>query len=231
MITTMIHGEDSPWMLMELDWSNLVKNISAKVYTKGHVFYEQNEVAENVFVVDKGRVALGILNNDGSSRTIITLDEGCIFGNLSLFDDRANSCRAFVVSDTISVFVLPKSLVLERIENDSTLMHNMLLESNRTNRILIKQLELMHCRNAESIVCFFIVHLVNQYSEIYNFQDGCYKCITMRFTHQDIADVTGLSRVSVSNILSSLIKERILEKRDKKYVILNQEALEQKIKI
>lgn len=221
--------EDSPWMLMELDWSHLTDGKTARTYKKGYIFYEQDEESNFVYVIKRGRVALRILDIDGGSRTIITLDEGCIFGNLSLFDDRANSCRAISVSDTVEVYALQKSFVLECMNRDPLLMQNMLLESNRVNRILTNQLKLMTFRNAESIVCFYLMHMANQYSEVQTCSDGEHKRITMKFTHQDIADVTGLSRVSVSNIISSLVKQGILDKSEKRYVLLKQEEMESKI--
>ena len=224
-----IQAEDSPWMLMEIDWSSLTDGINPRTFRKGHVFYEQDEVSDSVFIVDKGRVALRIFTTDGDARTIITLDSGCIFGNLSLFDDRANSCRAITVSDEVSVYTLPKAVVINRIYEDSALMHNMLLESNRVNRILTKQLELMTFRNAESIVCFYLMHMANQYSEDHITSEGSRKRITMKFTHQDIADVTGLSRVCVSNIISSLMKSGILEKTDKGYILTSLQDLQDKV--
>lgn len=231
MAEKVIRPEDSPWMLMEIDWSSLTDGLSIKTFKKGHVFYEQDEASDYVYIVDKGRVALRIFTTEGDARTIITLDEGCIFGNLSLFDDRANSCRAVSVSDEVSIFIIPKHQVIKKINEDVNLMHNMLLESNRVNRILTKQMELMSFRNAECIVSFYLMHMANLYSEEAFDGDSGMKKLTMKFTHQDIADVTGLSRVCVSNVLSALMKEGILDKQEGSYILKNQAALEDKARV
>lgn len=231
MAERVIRPEDSPWMLMEIDWTSLTDGISPKTFKKGHVFYEQDEASDYVYIVDKGRVALRIFTTEGDARTIITLDAGCIFGNLSLFDDRANSCRAVSVSDEVSIFIIPKHQVIKKINEDANLMHNMLLESNRVNRILTKQMELMSFRNAECIVSFYLMHMANLYSEEAFDGDSGMKKLTMKFTHQDIADVTGLSRVCVSNVLSALMKEGILDKQEGSYILKNQAALEDKARV
>lgn len=231
MAERVIRPEDSPWMLMEIDWTSLTDGINPKTFKKGHVFYEQDEASDYVYIVDKGRVALRIFTTEGDARTIITLDEGCIFGNLSLFDDRANSCRAVSVSDEVSIFIIPKHQVIKKINEDANLMHNMLLESNRVNRILTKQMELMSFRNAECIVSFYLMHMANLYSEEAFDGDSGMKKLTMKFTHQDIADVTGLSRVCVSNVLSALMKEGILDKQEGSYILKNQAALEDKARV
>lgn len=231
MAERVIRPEDSPWMLMEIDWSSLTDGINPKTFKKGHVFYEQDEASDYVYIVDKGRVALRIFTTEGDARTIITLDEGCIFGNLSLFDDRANSCRAVSVSDEVSIFIIPKHQVIRKINEDANLMHNMLLESNRVNRILTKQMELMSFRNAECIISFYLMHMANLYSEDSSDGDGEKRKLTMKFTHQDIADVTGLSRVCVSNVISTLMKEDILMKADGAYVLADLNALKTKARV
>lgn len=231
MAERILRPEDSPWMLMNIDWSALTDEFQPKTYRKGHVFYEQDEASGYVYIVDKGRVALRIFTTEGDARTIITLDEGCIFGNLSLFDDRANSCRAVSVSDEVSVYIIPKPYVIRKINEDMALMHNMLLESNRVNRILTKQMELMSFRNAECIVSFYLMHMANLYSEEHVDGEGGHRKLTMKFTHQDIADVTGLSRVCVSNVISDLMKEGILEKQEGTYILKDAKALEAKARV
>ena len=231
MAERVIRPEDSPWMLMEIDWSSLTDGLNPKTFKKGHVFYEQDEASDYVYIVERGRVALRIFTTEGDARTIITLDAGCIFGNLSLFDDKANSCRAVSVSDEASVYIIPKPHVIRRINEDANLMHNMLLESNRVNRILTKQMELMSFRNAECIISFYLMHMANLYSENSSGGDGSERRLTMKFTHQDIADVTGLSRVCVSNVLSALMKEGIMDKQEGSYILRDSEALEKKARV
>lgn len=231
MIDRMLRPEDSPWMLMEIDWSSLTDGFQPKVFKKGHLFYEQDEASDFVYIVDKGRVALRIFGTEGDTRTIITLDAGCIFGNLSLFDDRENSCSAVSVSDEISVYVIPKHFVVQKINEDASLMHNMLLESNRVNRILTKQMELMSFRNAECIVSFYLLHMANLYSEENSTGRGSLRTLTMKFTHQDIADVTGLSRVCVSNVISSLMKSDIIKKQGGSYILKDLDALKAKARV
>ncbi len=226
-----LRAEDSPWMLMEIDWTSLTQGLRPALFKKGHVFYEQDETSDYVFIVNEGRVALRIFTAEGDARTIITLDKGCIFGNLSLFDDQANSCLAISVSDEVSVFTLSKKTVLKRIEEDPYLMHNMLLESNRVNRILTKQMELMTFRNAENIVSFYLMHMANQYSETVHIGENEHKIITMKFTHQDISDVTGLSRVCVSNVISHLMKKEVIKGKEKGRVLSDMKKLKDRLKI
>ncbi len=225
MISREYHLEDSPWIRMDLNWDPLTQGIRAKHYEKGHVFYVEEESCPNVFIVKQGRVALHINSSDGRMKTVLTLDKGSIFGNLSLFDARANACGATLVSDTGEVYTVPKAIVLEKMETDPSIASNIMLENTRIIRVMIRQLELVSFEGSKAIVCFYLLHLAHQYLDENRRDDG-QTHIRMRFTHQDIADVTGLSRVSVSHVMSDLVKEHILEKKQGYYSIMNLKELE-----
>lgn len=132
------YHEDSPWIKMpQLDWSPLTAGHSTTHYDRGHIFYDQQEYCDNVFVIKRGRVAMCLCTPEGNLRITMVLDKGCIFGNQSILDGNPNSCQAEVVSDNAEIFVLSKQEVKEKLHQDPRLAYNMLLQSNRINRMLI----------------------------------------------------------------------------------------------
>ena len=66
-----------------------------------------------------------------------------------------------------------------------------------------------------------LVNLSRRYGE--SEERGVRICI--RFTHQDVANLIHVSRVTVSNVFHILIKQGILEKRDGKWWIKKPELL------
>ena len=53
------YQEDSPWVEMkELNWSPLTEGQPGKQFFKGHIFYNQQEHCQNVFIIRRGRVAM-----------------------------------------------------------------------------------------------------------------------------------------------------------------------------
>ena len=215
---------DSPWIDMShLDWGPLTDERYARHFFRGHIFYGQQEYSENVFIIKRGRVAMCLCTPEGDMRNTMVLDAGCMFGNQTLFDGNPNSCQAEVVSDEADVYVIPKEEASSRIRDNFQMTHNILMQSNRINRMLLTQIELMSFHHSEGRVCFYLLHLAEQYSEEKNGQ----KLLYIRFTHQDIAEITGLSRVCVSNIISGLVKDRILMKKSGLYYVVQMDALRQ----
>ena len=212
---------DSPWIDMShLDWGPLTDERYARHFFRGHIFYGQQEYSENVFIIKRGRVAMCLCTPEGDMRNTMVLDAGCMFGNQTLFDGSPNSCQAEVVSDEADVYVIPKEEASSRIRDNFQMTHNILMQSNRINRMLLTQIELMSFHHSEGRVCFYLLHLAEQYSEEKNGQ----KLLYIRFTHQDIAEITGLSRVCVSNIISGLVKDRILMKKSGLYYVVQMDA-------
>ena len=213
---------DSPWIDMShLDWGPLTDERYARHFFRGHIFYGQQEYSENVFIIKRGRVAMCLCTPEGDMRNTMVLDAGCMFGNQTLFDGSPNSCQAEVVSDEADVYVIPKEEASSRIRDNFQMTHNILMQSNRINRMLLTQIELMSFHHSEGRVCFYLLHLAEQYSEEKNGQ----KLLYIRFTHQDIAEITGLSRVCVSNIISGLVKDRILMKKSGLYYVVQMLSL------
>lgn len=210
---------------MDLNWDMLTDGFNPKKFHKGYIFYNQQELCEDVFIIKSGRVGMHICSPEGSIRTSMILDKGCIFGNQTLFDSRPNSCLAEAVSDEgTEVYILPKKLVQRKLQEDPSVGYNMLIQSNRMNRVLLTQMALMSFLSSECRVCFFLLHMANQYA----FERNDCKYMNMRFTHQQIATFAGLSRVRVSNIISGLVKEGILKKSSANYQIMDYDRLRDK---
>ena len=154
---------DSPWIDMShLDWGPLTDERYARHFFRGHIFYGQQEYSENVFIIKRGRVAMCLCTPEGDMRNTMVLDAGCMFGNQTRFDGSPNSCQAEVVSDEADVYVIPKEEASSRIRDNFQMTHNILMQSNRINRMLLTQIELMSFHHSEGRVCFYLLHLAEQ---------------------------------------------------------------------
>lgn len=217
------YQEDSPWVEMKgLSWLPLTQGQVCKHFPKGHILYNQQEFSDDVYIVKHGRVAMCLCTPNGGMRIAVILNDECMFGHQTLFDNNPNSCQAQVISDEgASIYIIPKAFVQEKIKMDYNIVYNMLTQSNKINRMLLAQIELMSFQRSESRVCFYLMHMADQYS----YQDGKQKILHLHFTHQDIADTSGLSRVCVSNVISGLIKDNILLKKAGTYMVIDIEKL------
>lgn len=218
--------EYSPWVVLDHEWKELTEGYDLCCYTKGHTFFSAGESCEDVYLLSSGRVAMNFALERERIRTVVVLDRGCIFGN-SEWQDMDGLFAATVMSDEAYVYCIPKQVADEILNNNNKLIRQILIQSNRMNRILIKQLELLNVRDAKKRVAFHLVNLANQYYEIERTGDEEKKVLIFQFTHQELSEAACLSREAVSKVLSQFTKEGILKRWTKhRYIVLDEEALE-----
>ena len=220
--SSQILESSSPW----LDGDDCVlyeyfHEFPEKRFKKGYVFYSQEENSEYVYFIHEGRVCLSVDNSNGEAKGIFIADKGFIFGKLSLFDTLPNSCCAIVVSDIASVIVVPKARFSDLLSSDPRFSQKIMEMMAKTIRSLISQIRVMTFDSAKAKVNYALYHLVHQYSV----KEGDNLRINMTFTHQEIGELVGLSRVSVSNILSQMVKEGTISKKGGFYYVSDKNAI------
>lgn len=216
----------SPWINMhEIDWSDFIKEIQPRAVKKGKILYMEHENPEHVFLIKEGRAALSITSDEKEERIVFIADAGMMIGKLSVIDCMPNSCCATVISDEALIYFIPKRRFQEKMDKDLRFCQNVLQLMTKTIRILLLQIKLLTFDNSMTRVCYALIHLVQQYSS--RTDDGDKILIT--FTHEEIGELTGLSRVSVSNILSGMMKDGIIQKKQGFYYVKDIDAIFSKI--
>jgi len=167
-----------------------------------------------VYLVDSGRVELYIINSEGNKKIIGICDMGGIFGEIQLFDNKPNHCTSRVCKDAW-IYKIYKDDFLNLIFNNKNLMA-VTLESLATKlRILYTQVEFLSFKTSTAKVALILISMCKDFGIKYGDE---YK-LNITFTHNDIANMTGLSRVSVSNIIINLMNLGVLRKEKNDYYI------------
>jgi len=212
--------ETCPWInFTDYDWSCLTKNLQPFFFKKNEMIYQQQDITEFVYIVNKGRVCISLIGNSGEEKSFFVAEVGCIFGEISVIDDQPNICYAMAVTDT-HIYKVAKRVFLKEL-NFNVEFSNMVLKLvvKKTN-LLVYQIKQLLFNDANYRVYSSILYLVKSNSKP---SENGYE-LTLKFTHQEMAHLTGLSRVSVSNILLSLTAQGILDKEDG-YIVINDISL------
>jgi CRP-like cAMP-binding protein len=205
----------SPWLKIDdYNWDSLTKGKKSLAYKKNDVIYHQQTYTDFVYLVKSGRVRLSIYSKDGREKSLFIADKNCLFGELSAFDNLPNHATAMAVADS-EVYHIPKTLFIECLKVDHDLSLKTIEILARKNRLLAAQIEDLSFNDAYTRVAIALIKLSLSYSS--DCSDG--NKLEIKFTHQEMANLLGLSRVSVSKIMSDFIKLSILEKKDG-YIVL-----------
>jgi CRP-like cAMP-binding protein len=77
-------------------------------------------------------------------------------------------------------------------------------------------MEILHCRHAESSLLQLLTWLAKRFGQ--EVEQG--KLIDLRLTHQDIAELIGLTRVTVTRVLSDLEKQGMIQRQERHFIVL-----------
>jgi CRP/FNR family cyclic AMP-dependent transcriptional regulator len=83
--------------------ADLRAQAQSRSYARNEVLFHQGDPASELFVVDRGRVAIAQRSGDGRESVAAVLDAGALFGELGLFDDSPRSADARALIDTTVV--------------------------------------------------------------------------------------------------------------------------------
>ena len=184
-------------------------------YHSHDLIYMQEDDANNLYLITKGRVRVYVINPDGAETTLEIIGKGRIFGESSFLQ---NSSRPTTVS------------AIDEVELISCHLDQLYPYLNESKDLTISLLQLM------SQTCDYLSALVkkaytyNRYEKIASFLleqisfDNTNQNI-IPYTHEEIASLVGLSRVTTTKVLNEFVKQKYIINEYKKVIVINKKAL------
>ncbi len=193
-----------------------------KKIRKGDFVYLPNDIHNKVYVVKSGRIKVGTYSGRGKEMVKAILRKGEIFGELRLINKHQNNEFAQAI-DNVEVYVIPlvrmRDLIHRNVEFSFKIMEIIADRLNDTQR----RLELQLFKDTKSRVIQFMLDL----AESRGVRVGYEIAVREFFTHQEIANITGTSRQTVTSILNELRAENLIYCNHKRLLIRDKERLEE----
>ncbi len=168
-------------------WNVLESSHTARPYAKNQMIYWQDSPADEFYYLKRGKVKIFISSENGMEKTLTILESGTIFGEASFFDGkpRVSSAKTLVHSEIITV---TRQSLLGCFRREPQLAMNLLTYLSETIRMLSAQVNTMTFLQADQRLARLLLTLA---------ANG-----TVHATHEDLAELAGVSRVTVSRVLS-----------------------------
>lgn len=196
------------------DLAGLARLAVERRYRKGTVIFFENDPGDALYVVKVGHVKIYRVAEDGREKSLVLLGPGEFFGELALLDSEPRSAVAEALSPTV-LFVLGRTgfvnLVLERPQ----IALQALRVLSRRLRQTDAQLMDVIFHDVRSRVIRTLYHLAEQHGV----DEPQGRRINLKLTHQEIANLAGTSRETVTRTLASLQDERRIT-FDRRYIVV-----------
>jgi len=164
--------------------------------------------------VDKGLVKFYILNSAGKERIIFLGSQGQFLSGLGRVNEE---CRLYLQAkqDSRVLFFEEKDLQknLEQGRTEKDLIESLFKQMN----FLVREIKDLTFNNFSARLAGLLVYLVEEFGKK-----------ELLFSHQEIADMLGVSRVTVTRVLGDFAKEGLIDKKRKKVTVRDISGLKMK---
>ena len=173
---------------------------------KGTFLYQEGSPANEVFIIQSGKIKISKITPDGRELTLRLCSTGELIGELSMFCPTSKYLLNAKVIESGEVAVIYKDELERRLEIDSRLaIEFMRWESNQNRKMQTKFRDLV-LHGKKGALYSTLIRLTNSYGQ--KTPNGI--LIDLPLTNQELANFCGTSREVVNRMLSDLRKNHVL---------------------
>ncbi|MDP6202093.1 MAG: Crp/Fnr family transcriptional regulator [Candidatus Marinimicrobia bacterium] len=194
--------------LSDSDLTKIATKMVSREYEKGQIILLEESMGETFFIITRGTVKVTRLSDDGREVILAILGESDFFGEMSLLDGEGRSAN-IVVNENAEVMTLSRRDFLECLESYPKIAIALLEELAVRLRKSDQQIESLSLSDSEQRIGITLIRLAEEQGTI---KRGNVIVHNLPF-QQDIANMAGTSRETVSRTLK-LLEDKKLVKRD-----------------
>lgn len=192
---------------------------------KGEHIFRTGSLGENVYILKQGRAKIYGLSQTGKEVILWFCLPGEIFGLAEIPHGAPREVSA-VASTNSEVLAIRRDRFKQFLLEHSDAAFSLIDLLSSRMRMLGALLLAMATEEVQSRVAKLLLGLMTRYRGACDLHEGCnHQKIDLRLTHQEIADMIGTSRQSVSALLADWKQTGILFVHDHAIYVQNEQAL------
>ena len=207
------------WDLSEEELGYISEKMIARHYESGQFIFLEDSEGEQCFFVVQGSVKVTRLSNDGREVILAMLNEGDFFGEMALLDGESRSANVIALEKT-EVLTLNRADFLVVLHDYPQIAIQLLKEMAHRLRKSDRQIASLSLSDAEKRIALCILRFADEQGIIRRGQVN----IPRVPIQQDIANMAGTSRETVSRAINLLEKEQYIKRKGRELLILDYKA-------
>lgn len=208
--------------LSDGDLENISRHTVRQQYKKDNMVLIEEEVGSTLFVILNGRVKISRISDEGREVILSILCDGDFFGEMSILDGQTRSANAVTLEDS-ELLIVRRENFLQMLYDYPQVSINLLKELAHRLRRSDSQIKSLSLQNALGRVASTILRIADD--------SGTYKQGKVEISslppQQDLANMAGTSRETISRVIKSLNQLGYVKKESSKLIILDYERFRQ----
>lgn len=191
---------------------------------KKETIYLPGDSSRQVYLLKSGRVKIARISEEGREVTFALLEPGEIFGELEALDDLPRDTLAEALDDS-ELCIMQQDTFLTLIRSKPEL-------SFRLTKLIGFRMRQIESRVEDLVfrdVPYRLAHLLLQLSKDYGKETPQGILLKIKITHQEIANLIGSIRETVSTILGDFKKEGLITFDGRKVILLKPDLLKNRV--
>jgi len=222
---------NSLWFLDDVNLFKVLCPHKFKAYKKEHDFdaykkkdyiYFEEDSANKVYLIEKGKVKIGYYNEDGEEVVKAILTKGELFGEKAILGQITRKEFAQSVDNVTSICHIGVDTMHDLMRNNQTLSFKIYKFIGFKFQKLERRLQLLLFKDTKTRLKEFLNELCDEYG--YNCDKTGDHVIKHPYTQKDIASLIGTSRPTLNILLNELKDENYLDFYGKEIRIIKKSA-------
>jgi len=205
--------------LSDEDLEKISKVSMRQTYRKDNMLLIEEEIGSTMFIILDGRVKIARISDDGREVILSILSEGDFFGEMSILDGQTRSANVVTLDDS-EILIIRREDFLQMLRDYPQIAINLLKELAHRLRRSDAQIKSLSLQNATGKVASTLLRIADDSGRIHMGQVE----IPRLPPQQDLANMAGTSRETISRVIKSLSEKGYLKKKGSKLTILDYET-------
>lgn len=210
--------------ISQLEIGRLEARCRMRTFPRGALVYTPRDSADGVLLLASGRIKVHALTEEGKQAILAFIEPGEVFGELAILgtgsrEEYAEACEA------ASVVLIPAEAVHELMETHAQVSLAVTKLIGLRRRRLERRLKSLLFRSTRERLIHVLLDLAQEYGQ--TTPQGVE--LRIRLSHQELANLIGSTRESVTIVLGQLQAEKCLRVGRRRIVLTNPHDLARSI--
>jgi CRP/FNR family cyclic AMP-dependent transcriptional regulator len=193
------------------DLEQIASHLIERRYPRNTTIVEEGLPGDYMYIIREGRVKVTKLSDDGREKILEFLDEGAFVGEMALFE-RAPRSASVKTLTPVRLLALSRTDFIGLLKKSPDLAMSVIQELSRRLRTINEQASALSFQRVKDRTKGLLERLAKEPAS-----EGRRR--TPSLTHQQIADMIGTSRETVTRVVKELKTEGWLGQEGKRYEI------------
>ena len=202
--------------------ASVTGHIAIREFQKGQVILFEEDANKYMYSVLSGEVKVFYTTEEGKESIVAFHGAGESFGEVSLIDQQTIPATVVALENSL-VLIIGRDDFFEILRTQPKVMYKLLLLLTGRLRLAWNQVRMLHFKDASYRILTSIKDLSAERGE--SVPEGV--LLKLRLTHQNIADMTGLTRETVTRVIDKWKKKGLLSVDENRHMLISHKVFKE----